>query len=98
MLERVFETRPTAGESQGGLNVLTNAHIQYNMYHMHTQTDTNVCVYRNRNFFGNHRKPSVIIESPVSAIRFTHTAVNTFMPRQGFHWPLKMLHYTNVRL
>ena len=61
----------------------------YSMNYMHTQTDTNACVHRNRNFFGNHREPSVIIESPVSAIRFTHTAVNTFMPWQGFHWLLK---------
>lgn len=95
VLEAVFETGPTTekhrewrGKRGGGLNVLANAHTQYVHMNVHTQTDTNACVYCNHNFFGNHKNPSVMIERSVSAIRYTHTAVSTFIHWLCFHWPL----------
>ena len=70
VLEGVFEIRPTAGKHRSVM------HSQY--VHMYVHTNTHL--YSNRNFFGNHRVPSVMIERPVSAIRYTHTAVTTLRP------------------
>lgn len=53
-LEGVFLKQDPLQGSTEGLNVLTNAHMQYVHVNVHIH---------NRNFFGNHRKPSVMTES-----------------------------------
>lgn len=71
---------PRQGSTRGP-NALTR-HVHT---HVHTLTDANVRLYGNRNFSGRTaEQPSVMIQRPVSAIRYTPTAVGTFTTRLRF--------------
>lgn len=96
VLECVFETRPTVERQRGGLNVFTNAHIQYEL-HAHTNRHKCMCAPQPQLLWKPQRAICDNRESCKCYQIYTHCSKYIYA-LAGFSLASQMLHYTNVRL